>query len=1053
MKFLRLVVDHSRATLSIMLLVLIAGAGARLSMPVELNPNVTLPVVMIMVRHDGISPEDGIRLLVRPIEKELKTLDGLDEVQATASEGAVVITAEFEVGDNIKQAVADVREAVDRAKAEFPQETKEPIVNELSPSPEPAVVITFSGDNVSERELFKVAKFYQRELEMLPDVLTADISGHRDEVVDVVIDPERLQQFGLTSDEIIRAVTFNNLLIPAGELDAAQGRFGIKIPALIEDTDDIRELPVRNNGDGVITLGNIADVRRKFKDMDGYSLINGKKTIAIDVRKRLTANLIKTVDASRETIAVFRDQFSANIDIDYTFDSSDMTSQMVNELQGNIITAMCLVLILVVATLGVRSGLLVGLGIPFCLLGALIIVNLLGQSFNFMVMFGLLLSLGMLIDGAIVVVEFASTKGAQGMSTRDAYIAAVQRMAVPVIASTGTTLAAFLPLLFWPGVSGEFMSYLPITVFAVLAWSLTYALIFAPTLGIALARRRGKRRKLPEDHASDESAKTLFKPLQDFYLKLLRPVIKNPFKSATLCLALIFCSFALYGKFNAGQEFFTAVESQYGMVEIRAQGNLSVQEQRDITLEVNKVVRSVGGVNQLYAYGNSNNYVVFGTDVSRDQISTILVELFPRDQRRRGSDEVFAEIRERTKNLPGIYVTGQEVETGPPTGKDIQIELSSSNRQEMYRKASQLKQWMAENVVGIRDLQDTLPLAGIEWEIEVDRARAAMLGVNVAEVGKMIQMITGGIIIGEFRPDDADEELEIRLRYPEQYRQLSAIDNLRINTSNGSVPVNSFIRRVAKPRVDSIQRIDMKETVFILANTEEGFLVDDQTQIIDEWIVGHTDSLVDIRFRGANQEQAKAAEFLSTAFTLAMSVMMIMLVMQFNSFYQASLIMFSVVMSTAGVLIGLLIAQATFSTILTGVGIVALAGIVVNNNIVLIDTYNYLRRNNGMLTASEAVFTAAKSRFRPVMLTTITTIVGLLPLANGLSIDLVNRSYTIGGMVASWWQPLASAIVNGLIVATILTLLLTPAMLMLPELISARFGVRVADHQFEDDMK
>ena len=1053
MKFLRLVVDHSRATLSIMLLVLIAGAGARLSMPVELNPNVTLPVVMIMVRHDGISPEDGIRLLVRPIEKELKTLDGLVEVQSRASEGAVVITAEFEVGDNIKQAVADVREAVDRAKAEFPQETKEPIVNELSPNPEPAVVITFSGENVSERELFKVAKFYQRELEMLPDVLTADISGHRDEVVDVVIDPERLQQYGLTSDEIIRAVTFNNLLIPAGELDAAQGRFGIKIPALIEDTDDIRELPVRNNGDGVITLENIADVRRKFKDTDGYSLINGKKTIAIDVRKRLTANLIKTVDASRETIAVSRDQFSANIDIDYTFDSSDMTSQMVSELQGNIITAMCLVLILVVATLGVRSGLLVGLGIPFCLLGALIIVNLLGQSFNFMVMFGLLLSLGMLIDGAIVVVEFASTKGAQGMSTRDAYIAAVQRMAVPVIASTGTTLAAFLPLLFWPGVSGEFMSYLPITVFAVLAWSLTYALIFAPTLGIALARRRGKHRKLPEDHASDESAKTLFKPLQDFYLKLLRPVIKHPFKSATLCLALIFCSFALYGKFNAGQEFFTAIESQYGIVEIRAQGNLSVEEQRDITLEVNRVVRSVEGVNQLYAYGNSNNYVVFGTDVSRDQISTILVELFPRDQRRRGSDEVFAEIRERTKNLPGIYVTGQEVETGPPTGKDIQIELSSSNRQEMYRKASQLKQWMAENVGGIRDLQDTLPLAGIEWEIEVDRARAAMLGVNVAEVGKMIQMITGGIIIGEFRPDDADEELEIRLRYPEQYRQLSAIDNLRINTSNGSVPVNSFIRRVAKPRVDSIQRIDMKETVFILANTEEGFLVDDQTQIIDEWIVGHTDSLVDIRFRGANQEQAKAAEFLSTAFTLAMSVMMIMLVMQFNSFYQASLIMFSVVMSTAGVLIGLLIAQATFSTILTGVGIVALAGIVVNNNIVLIDTYNYLRRNNGMLTASEAVFTAAKSRFRPVMLTTITTIVGLLPLANGLSIDLVNRSYTIGGMVASWWQPLASAIVNGLIVATILTLLLTPAMLMLPELVSARFGVRVADHQFEDDMK
>ena len=475
MKFLRLIVDHARATLAIMLLVLVAGAGSRFSMPVELNPNVTLPIVMIMVRHDGISPEDGARLLARPIEKELKTLDGLEETQATAREGLVVITVEFEVGDNIKQAVADVREAVDRAKAEFPQETKEPIVNELSPSPEPAIVITFSGDKVSERELFRAAKFYQRQLEMLPDVLTADISGHRDEVVDVVLDPSRLEQYGLSIDEIVYAVRVNNLLIPAGEMDAAQGRFGIKVPALIETTDDIRSLPIRNNAEGSVSLGDVADVRRTFKDPSGYSLINGKKTIAIDVRKRLTANLIRTVDASRETVALSRDQFSMDMDIGYTFDSSEMTNQMVNELQGNIITAMCLVLILVVATLGVKSGLLVGFGIPFCLLGALIIVNVLGHSFNFMVMFGLLLSLGMLIDGAIVVVEFSSTKGAEGLSTREAYITAVQRMAIPVIASTGTTLAAFLPLLFWPGVSGEFMSYLPITVFAVLAWSLAYA--------------------------------------------------------------------------------------------------------------------------------------------------------------------------------------------------------------------------------------------------------------------------------------------------------------------------------------------------------------------------------------------------------------------------------------------------------------------------------------------------------------------------------------------------------------------------------------------------
>jgi multidrug efflux pump len=1035
-----------------MLLIVLAGAGSRLSMPVEMNPNVTLPVVMIMVRHDGISPEDGARLLVRPIEKELKTLDGLEEITATAQESLVVITAEFEVADNIKQIVAEVREAVDRAKAEFPQETKEPVVNELSPSPEPTIVVTLSGDNVTERELFKAAKYYQRELEMLPDVLTADVSGDRDEVVDVVVDPAQLERYGLRIDELMRAVTLNNLLIPAGEMDAAQGRFGIKVPALIETAEDIRRLPVRNNAEGSITLGDVASVRRTFKDASSYSFINGKKSLAIEVRKRLSANLIDTVDATRATITKSRDQFSADMNIGYVFDASVMTKQMVNELQGNIITAMCLVLILVVATLGIKSGLLVGFGIPFCLLGALIIINVLGYSFNFMVMFGLLLSLGMLIDGAIVVVEFANTQSAAGLPTRDAYLAAVKRMAIPVMASTGTTLAAFLPLLFWPGVSGDFMSYLPITVFSVLAWSLTYALIFAPTLGIVLARRRGKQKKLPEDHQSEESAKTLFKPLQDAYLRVLQPVIKAPFVTAIVAMVVLVAIFKLYGKFNAGQEFFADIENQYGMAEVRAQGNLSIDEQLEITMKVQDIVAAVDGVNQLYGYGAGGSMVVFGSDVSRDKISSFLVELVPREDRERGSREVFEEIRQRTQSLPGVYVTAVEMDVGPPTGKDIQIQISSPNRQLMHRTTARIKQWMANNIEGIRDLQDTLPLAGIQWEIDVDRSRAAMLGVNVADVGNMVQMVTGGVMIGEFRPDDADDEVEIRLRFPEQDRQLSSIDELRINTPNGPVPISSFSKRVAKPRVDAIQRFDMVETVFILANSEEGYLPDNQTSKIADWIAKQDfDSSVNITFRGANEEQAKAAAFLSTAFSLAMSVMMIMLVMQFNSFYQAGLILFSVVMSTAGVLLGLLISQATFSTILTGVGIVALAGIVVNNNIVLIDTYNFLRRSDSSLSPADAVYNAAKSRFRPVMLTSITTIVGLLPLANGLSIDLVNRSYTIGGMVASWWQPLASAIVNGLVLSTVLTLLLTPAMLLLPEILSKRLGFRIAAYQFDDD--
>ena len=1047
MKFLEFVISHARATIAIMLLIVVTGAGSRLSMPVELSPNVVLPVVMTMVRYDGISPEDGNRLLVRPIEKELKTIDGIDEIQATASEGYVVVTTEFEVSDNIKQAVADVREAVNRAKADFPDGAEEPIVDELSPSPEPSIVITFSGSAVSERELYRAAKFFQSKLETLPDVLKADLSGHREEIVEVIIDPEKLKLFNISINEFTRAISVNNVLIPTGEIDLAGGRFGIKVPAILESYKDIENVPIKSSPSKSISLGDLAEVRRTFRDAQGYGLINGEKALAIDVRKRITANLIDTVTNTKQIIESYRSDFSENLDIGYAFDTSEMTEQMVNELQGNIITAMCLVLALVVATLGFRSGLLVGFAIPFSILGALIIINSLGHSFNFMVMFGLLLSLGMLIDGAIVVVEHANTKVSEGISFKKAYSDSVGRMAVPVIASTGTTLAAFLPLLFWPGVSGDFMSYLPITVFAVLGWSLLYALVFVPTLGTVLGRRRGKNKRLPEDRESEKSARTLFLPLEKVYLKILKPVVNAPVKFAGIMFIFIFGIFALYFKFNSGQEFFTPIESQYGMIEIRAQGNLSINEQKEITLSVNRIVEQLEGVKQLYGYSSATNYVPFGSDVSRDQISTILVELVPRSERSSGSREIFRTIREKTKSIPGIFVTGQEMEQGPPTGKDIQIQLSSSNRASLYKKAKDLRVWIDQNVEGIRDLQDTLPLAGIQWEIDVDESRAAMLGIDTVSVGNMIQLITNGAIIGKFRPDDADDEVEIRLRFPTQDRRLSNIGDLMVQSNNGPVPIGAFTRIVPASRVDSIQRINMDETVFIMANSEDGFLPDDQIQIIDSWVLANQDSTVEIKYRGANEEQQKSADFLLTAFLLAMSVMLIMLITQFNSFYQSGLILFSVILSTAGVLLGLLISQNTFSTVLTGVGIVALAGIVVNNNIVLIDTYNFIRARNPQISASNAVFNAARERFRPVMLTTITTVVGLLPLANGMSIDLINRTYTIGGMVSSWWQPLASAIVNGLLVATILTLLLTPAMLLVPEIISKKLGVRVANYE------
>ncbi len=1033
MSALKAIVSRSRATLSLMLLVLLAGIMSRASMPIEVNPNVTVPAAIIMVRHEGISPEDGSRLLIRPIEKELKTLDGLEEMIATARESAIYLFVRFDINLDIDQVIADVRESVDRAKAEFPEETKEPIVNAISPSPEPDVVLTFSGEQVGERDLFKAATFFQRKIEGLSQVLETNLSGHREEVVEIILDPSKLDLYKITTDELIYILSANNLLIPAGEMDAGEGRFGIKVPALIETEQDIRDIPIRSDNFGIITLSDIANIQRTFKDSTGFSTLDSKPTIALDVRKRLKANSIDTIAAVREIVDLNRDQFSQEIEIDYMFDSSEYAQSMVSELMGNILTAMVLVLALVVATLGIRSGLLVGFGIPFCLLGSMIIVNIMGFSFNFMVMFGLLLSLGMLIDGAIVIVEFANTRIIQGTTVKDAYLQSIRRMAIPVAASTGTTLAAFLPMLFWPGVSGNFMMYLPVTVFSVLAWSLIYALIFAPTLGVFLAKIGSKNTN--QLAVSNKPVSTLFTPLLNNYLKLLHLAIARPLVTAGLSLLLLVGIFFGYGKFGAGLEFFTETENRFGMATLRAQGNLSIEEQRQLTAQVEARFSHLDDIKHIYA-SSSAGQLMGQRDASRDQISSYLIELYPRAERTRSSAEVFAEIRALTKQIPGVYATAASVEGGPPVGKDIQIQLSSNDRSAMYREAAKIRHWIESNVAGLRDIEDSLPLAGIQWEMAIDRSQAAMLGVDVSSVGQMVQLVTNGMFIGEFRPDNAEEEVEIRVRFPVADRKLESLDRLSVNTEDGAVPISSFTQRQARARVDTIQRIDMMESVFVLANTDDGYLTDNQVKQINQWLDTQSiDPAVKISFRGANEEQAESAEFLSTAFTLAMGLMLILLVAQFNSFYQSILILFSVVMSTAGVLLGLLVTQSVFSTILTGVGIVALAGIVVNNNIVLIDSYNHLRRNHNNFSIKDAVFEAAKSRFRPVMLTTVTTIAGLLPLATGFSVDMVNRKIEVGGMVASWWQPLASAIVNGLIVATVMTLLLTPAMLLVPEMI------------------
>ena len=1040
MSLLDSAVDRFRSSFSLMLLIVVMGIAARSAMTVESSPEVSPPIVIVQVRHEGISPEDGVRLLIRPIEQEVRAVEGVKEVMATARESLVYLVAEFDSAMDIDLAVDEMRNAVDRAKAKLPQDAEEPVVEEASAQPFPAIVVTLTGEGVSERELLQSAQLLKRKIEDLGEVLSATINGSREEVVEATIDPVRLEHYQVTSGELVNAVLGNNLLIPAGEMDVSKGRFSVKVPGLIETADDVYQIPLKQSELGVVTLGQVTDVRRTFKDATSYTSVNGRQGLSISVEKRTGASSVNLADAVRNTVNAEREYLPRGVAIKFIFDQSQFARDMVSEMEGNILTAMLLVMIIVVAALGFRSGLLVGFGIPFSLLFGAIICWYLGYSFNFMVMFGMLLALGMLIDGSIVITEFADRKMAEGLSPKVAYSISVRRMFWPVLASTGTTLAAFLPIIFWPGVVGDFMRYLPVTVFSVLAGSLVYALFFAPVMGSVFGK---SRMDLQTQHYLKqlESGDPVQLPgITGAYARLLDPVVRHPlisFLGTVGVLVGIYCAFVV---FNPGVEFFTETEEQYGNVEVRAQGNLSLEEKKVLVSQVEQAVMAVPEIRVVYTSVGGGG-ISGNNEKAPDQIANLLVELLPAAERERKSRAIFADIRARTANFSGIKVSANPFEGGPPVGRDIVLELRGRNYDDLLAETWRLHRALESDFDGVRDIVNTAPLPGIQWEVEVDRAKAALYGVDLTGVGRAVQLVTNGVLMAKYRPDNSDEEVDIRIRYPDYARGIKALDGLKVNTARGAVPVSSFVTTVARPKVDKIERIDGITRMQVKADVADGVLADDKVRQIRQWLEQHpVKSGVELIFRGADEDQNESLVFLQVAFSLSLFLMFILLVTQFNSFYQSALILSSVIMSTLGVMLGLTLTQSTFSVIMTGVGIVALAGIVVNNNIVLIDTYNYVRRAEPELSHGAAAVRAAAQRLRPVFLTTATTILGLLPLALGASVDMVGRTVVVNGVIASFWVKLASSIVYGLSFSTLLTLIVTPVMLALPGAIRDLFS-------------
>ena len=837
----------------------------------------------------------------------------------------------------------------------------------------------------------------------------------------------------------------NNRLIPAGQIDTGQGSFSVKVPGLIENAEDLFNLPLSSTDLGVLTVADIAEVRRTFKDATRYSYSNGTASISLNVNKRKGANLVESMEQVDEVVDRIRPTLPPSVSLSYINNLAPLVLEQNLGLQGNMATAMVLVLLVVIASVGVRSGLIVTLAIPFSFFFAFIVISLLGFTYNFMVIFGLLLGLGMLIDGAIVMVEYADRKMAEGLNSKEAYKAAVDRMFWPIMASTATTLAAFLPIMFWPGVSGQFMSYLPITVFAVLIGSLFYALLFAPTIGALIGQGSAATQTFAQKGRDD--GRVLATGVTRLYEKSLLIAVRKPITVFLLSIATLITIVLSYGQFGKGVEFFTSVEPSETQIQVFARGNYSPAELRDVMLRVQDRIYEVGYIKGIVMQSGAGQSLGGGQQTASDLIGYIYVEMVDRRDRDLDGFEVENLYREAVANLPGARAEVVSIEQGPPVGKEIQIELSGDELEPLFAEAARISGFMENEVTGLIDIDDTAPVPGIQWEIEVDRARAAMMGASMAEIGTAIQLMTNGIFMGDYRPDDSEEEVDIRIRYPAEYRGIEQMDTIRISTINGPIPISSFVTRVAKPAVSSIQRVDGKRVVYVRANPAPGVVASNKLVEISAWLEENpTQTGVTAVFRGANEEQANAAAFLGTAFSLALVLMAILLVTQFNSYYQALIILSSVLLSTAGVLLGLLTTGQTFSVILTGIGIVALAGIIVNNNIVLIDTFNYLKAKHADWTLQEIIVQTGVQRLRPVFLTTFTTGFGLLPLAMHVSVDLINAEIEVGGPITSQWVSLASAIVFGLSFATILTLIVTPAMLALPDALRKILRVK-AKHQ------
>ncbi len=1036
--------NRARTVMLVFVLILVTGIAAYNAIPKESEPDVQIPIIYVAMHYEGISPEDSERLLLRPLEKKLSAIDGIKELRSKAYEGGGNVILEFYAGFDSDNALIDVREKVDEARPELPDDIDEPTVHEINLSLFPVLNVILSG-RVSERQMVRIARELRDKIEALPQVLTANIAGDREEALEVIIDPLLLESYGLTPGDTLQIFSNNNVLVAAGAMDTGDGSFAIKIPGLLEEAKDFLNLPVVTGDNAEVRLIDVATVRRGFKDATGYASANGQRSITLEVSKRTGENIIETVEAVREVVGEEQKYWPGALQVAFAQDRSGTIREMLANLQNNIIFAVFLVMVVIIAFMGLRSAALVALAVPGAFLTGILFLQLMGMTLNIVVLFSLILSIGMLVDAAIVVSEYADRKRGEGWNIHAAYGGAAKRMAWPVISSTVTTLIVFLPLLFWPGTVGEFMKYMPVTLMVTLTGSLMMALIFLPTIGATvgewLNRRQPsqdtKRREATQadDDEPWDASMTSLHPFTLRYLRLLTLMLSMPGRAVMGLIGVMIVLFILYANFGKGVEFFPDVEPENMSLLVHARGNLSIDERDSVMQQVyGRIAPLSDEIRMFYTRTGRNNQ----QELAEDVIGQITMEL-AHWRTRRPASELKEDILQRTEDMPGIIVEIREQEAGPPVGKPVQIEFRSRFPELLPTAIATFRQGM-EEIGGFRDLEDSRPIPEIEWQYRINRELASRFGADVLLAGSFMKLVSNGLIADTYRPDDADEELDVVVRFPESERTISQLERLRITTASGErVPLGNFVQREAQPTINTIDRVDQMRVMTIKADVVPDILPDQKVSELTDWLGQQEwDPRVQVSFKGEDEEQREAGQFLMGAFVLALFGMFLIMVTQFNSIYYTIVVMSAVFFSTGGVLLGLLITDQPFGIVMCGVGVISLAGIVVNNNIIFIDTYSKLLAQG--VAVKEALIRTGAQRLRPILLTAGTTVLGLLPMVVGMNIDFAARDITFGAPSSQWWQQLSTSIAGGLAFATILTLFFTPALLLLWHVIAEKLG-------------